>query len=91
MLQQEGDVDEDEDSESEEEEFTGKWDDNCKLVAYDMQTKKALADQFASERIAELIKKNSKCRLHRITRSAHLRNIYYYNCDMSYEYCAACL
>jgi hypothetical protein len=63
MLQQDVDVDEDEGSESEEEEFTGTWDDNCKLVAYDMQTKKALADQFASERIAELLKKNSKCTL----------------------------
>jgi hypothetical protein len=32
------------------------------MVAYDMQTKKALADQFASERITELLKKNSKCK-----------------------------
>lgn len=92
MLQQDGTVDEDEESESEEEEeFTGTWDDNCKLVAYDMQTKKALADQFASERIAELIKKNSKCRLHINTRFAYFRYGYYHIPDMPYEYCATCL
>jgi hypothetical protein len=63
MAQQGGEDDlNDEGSSSEDEEFTGTWDDNCKMVAYDMQTKKALADQFASERITELLKKNSKCK-----------------------------
>jgi hypothetical protein len=61
MAQQGDDADLGESS-SEDEEFTGRWDDHCKLVAYDMQTKKSLADQFASERITELLKKNNKCK-----------------------------
>ena len=61
-MAQQGDGDDLGESSSEDEEFTGTWDDNCKLVAYDMQTKKSLADQFTSERITELLKKNNKCK-----------------------------
>ena len=52
---------EDDDSSDDEDEFEGKWDDRCRVICHDMRTKKALGDKFASERIQELAKKNSKC------------------------------
>ena len=51
-----------EESSDEEEEFTGAWDDRVRVICHDMRTKKHIADQFTSERILELLKKNSKCR-----------------------------
>mmetsp|Transcript_78844 Transcript_78844/g.157578 ORF Transcript_78844/g.157578 Transcript_78844/m.157578 type:complete len:131 (-) Transcript_78844:59-451(-) len=56
----EKDGDETDESSDEEEEFTGAWDDRVRVICHDMRTKKHVADQFTSERILELLKKNSK-------------------------------
>ena len=57
---EENDSDDESESSDEEEEFTGTWDNRCRIIAYDMQTKKQQADVYATERITELLKKNSK-------------------------------
>ena len=54
------DSDDDDDDEDDDDEYTGTWDDRCRMISYDMQTKKALADSFAAEKTTELLKKNAK-------------------------------
>ena len=48
-------------SSDEEEQFTGQWDERCREVSFDMQSKKSAADSFAKECVEELVKKNIKC------------------------------
>lgn len=49
------------DDSEEEEDWGGVWDDRCREICHDMRLNKSNGDHFASERVQELLKKNSQC------------------------------
>lgn len=55
------DHDDDLSDSEEEEDWGGVWDDRCREICHDMRLNKSNGDHFASERVQELLKKNSKC------------------------------